>query len=155
MAIPQTSIPDVSLPMVSGTLATTNPVNVDSFVHSALEGTFGSIALAVAGQEDEYVQVGAAGEVLGIVLHSHQIPTTPVPTLDIPVGHPANVLRRGVVWVTTIAAVTSLTADAVSYVEATGAITSASGAGFTAVPTAKFRSLAGAGEVVKVELNLP
>lgn len=152
MTIPQTVVADDFDPMLPGTLATTEPAHIVGKVSATVEGVFGDVAFAVAGDPEGFTHTVSAGNEIGVVLYSHNIPTTIVAaTGDVPTSHMVNILKKGVINVTSTEQVTDVTA-AVTY-----AANGKFGVGQANVLAgAKWRSLSGAGgEVVQVELNLP
>ncbi len=153
MTIPQLTVPDDFGPMLPGQLAEAGNTRTETRVSATLEANFGFVAFAHDTDPEVWEENDDTGNLnpIGIIQYSHSQPTTPSPTNDVLAKQTINVLKSGVIWVTTVGAVTNLNDDVVSYVATTGAIT----VGGTALVGAKFKTLAGAGEVVKVELNLP
>lgn len=152
MTIPQTVVADDFDPMLPGTLATTEPWHIIGKVSATVEGVFGDVAFAVAGDPEGFTHTVSAGNEIGVVQYSHNLPTTVVAaTGDVPVKHPVNVITKGVINVISTEQITDVTA-AVTYA-ANGKL----GLGqANPLANARWRSLSGAGgEVVQLELNLP
>jgi hypothetical protein len=96
-------------------------------------------------------------DALGVVLASHDMESTDETLPSLPVGKPANVLKKGRVWVKVESAVDYGQAVHVRYAGAgaKGAFRGAAVADETAVlPGAKFLTSAGIGELAVLELNL-
>lgn len=155
MTIPQTAVPDDFGPMLSGQVGETGPFDFETRVSATIEAVFGRVAFASDTDPEGWDENDDTGNLnpIGIITFSHQVPTTPSPAAgrDVLASHPINVMKKGLIWVFTTLAVTNLNDNVVSFAPLTGII-STSG---TALLGAKFKSIAGAGEVVLVEINLP
>jgi len=155
MTIPQTTVPDDFGTMLSGQLAETGPYAFETRVSSTIEAVFGRVAFASDLDPEAWDEDDDTGNLnpIGIIVYTHQTPTTPSPAAgrDVLAKHPINIIKKGTIWVFTTLAVTNLNDNVVSFAPLTGII-STSG---TALAGAKFKSIAGAAGIVKVELNLP
>lgn len=138
-----------------------------SAVNVAADSFFGRACLAVAAAGDEYVQpTTVAGTFLGILQHTHSIEQADLTlaTAGQPQFQPGNVLRKGWIWVVAEDAVTDVTLGVFYRHTSPGADpeflgrfrTDLDTADATLVPEARWMTTtSGAGQLAKVEINLP
>ncbi len=118
-------------------------------------GTLADQALLVAAQADKSLWAG-------VLVHSaHYNKDNQLGTTGVKPNQPLNVMRRGTIWVTTEDAVTALSDPVRVRAVATGAEeagafrTAADGTDTVDISAfARWRSLAGAGELIKLEFDL-
>lgn len=156
MTIPQLSVPDDYGSLVSGQVASTGPHRFVSRVSTTDEAIFGRVAFQLDTDPEGWTDDDDTGNnnPIGIIVFTHALPTAPASILpstgDVAANMPINIMTQGTIRATTVLAVTNLNDDVVSFAAATGAISTTG----TALVGAKFLSLAGAGEVVTIGLNI-
>lgn len=155
--MPQTSVLDSPAVGFAGMLVDSSESDVASYVNEEAsaeipfgvmvqQGTLDTDALLVAVQTDIPI---------GVVVHSHAYAKDDeLGTTGLKPNVTLGILKRGVIWVTAVDAVTP--ADDVRYTEAGGGFltTAAGGVTVSCAEFARFLTTAGAGELVQLEIDM-
>lgn len=157
-----TGIHNVSDLGKEGDVATTMYLSLETKVDPANELFFGRAVIRGSADGEVEHPSGTAGTFMGVVRRDEDIDPADLTTGDLPAGHDAQIVTRGVMWVIAEDAVTE--GAAVYYrhnapgalPEALGRFRSDVDAGdATLIPGARWASSATAGNPAKLELNIP
>lgn len=155
--MPQTSVSDNPAVGFAGMLVDSSESDVASYVseEAAAEIPFGVMVQQGTADTQALLIAAQADVPIGVVVHSHayakddELGDTGLKP-DVTLG----ILKRGVIWVTAIDAVTP--ADDVRYTEAGGGFltTAAGGVTVDCSTFARFLTTAGVGELVQLEIDM-